>query len=109
MSDLTSRPSIAPYMYISRDQVKTLADGRKYRLIIYGAYNALGLIGTEKNGIAVLDEQAMLILCDGIAPARSGYDTPHPEQLAVFNNLLLLNDADFCDYVNGCERSRFKI
>jgi hypothetical protein len=44
--DIMSLPSEGPYVGISRDQIVKKGKNR-YRLLLYGAYNAFGLIGSE--------------------------------------------------------------
>lgn len=109
MSDLHSRKNIAPYMYVSADAIKELSDGRKFRVIIYGAYNALGLIGTECNGIAILNEIERDVVADEVLKANSGYDTPTLLQKKAFNTLINATDAKFIEYVNTRERLRYSI
>lgn len=109
MENFYNRPSVGPFMYCSRDETKTLANGEKYRLVIYGAYNALGLIGTEKNGIAILDENKQAVLCDGITSAASGYDTPTREQKISFDHWMMMTDETFRMHVNDLPNLRFKI
>ena len=54
---------------------------RKFRLLLYGAYNACGLIGSEYNGVAVLDEYARNVVADNIAQESSGYFGPSVKQI----------------------------
>jgi hypothetical protein len=65
---------------------------RTFRILLYGAYNAFGLIGPEMNGIAVLDQDNKLVLTDGLARADSGYFGPTRDQVRYFNELV---DADW--------------
>ena len=46
--------SAGQYTMVSRDHKVKFGD-RTFRVVLYGAYNAFGLIGPEKNGIAVLE------------------------------------------------------
>lgn len=71
--------SIGPYTFVSKEETRSFEtpDGvRTFRFLIYGAYNAMGLIGSEKNGIAILDEDKVAVLCDEIAKEISGYNQP---------------------------------
>lgn len=69
---------LLPFMGVhkSYDVTKEYKDAqgnpRKLRFFIYQAYNAMGLIGTENNGIAVVDENLKKVLCDQID--RSKWD-----------------------------------
>jgi hypothetical protein len=47
-------PSEAPFMYIENKSQVSFSEGYRFAAIAYGAYNALGLIGPEKGGVAVV-------------------------------------------------------
>lgn len=97
-------PRLGPYMGVTRDKVVTFKINRKYsrsfRVIVYGAYNAMGLIGSEHNGIAVLDEDNRAIVCDRIAEEDSGYFGPSKRQLELFDDIAKLSWPAFRDYIN---------
>lgn len=65
-----SRPSMPPFMWVERkERVGSLA------ILAFGAYNAFGLIGTEKGGVAIVDEERKLVLATRDIPfnaARRG-------------------------------------
>lgn len=109
MNYLHQRKSLEPYKYLSVDLMKTLTNGDQYRIIVYGAYNAMGLVGTEKNGIAILDQQRMAVLSDEISPAPSGYDTPSTNQINLVQALMDLSDDDFKTFVNKQRHTRYTI
>lgn len=109
MQYLHDRKSITPYEYLSVDHTKELSNGDTYRIVVYGAYNAMGLIGTEKNGIAILDNQQMAVLCDEICPVNSGYNTPTTDQINMVSTLIDMNDEDFKEFINSNPRSRYSI
>jgi hypothetical protein len=48
---------MAPFWY-----VEEVARKGKFMLIAYGAYNAMGLIGPEKGGVALVDEKAYQVI-----------------------------------------------
>jgi len=56
--DFSTAPNVGPYMGVSFDQVtvKKARRGaeRRFRIIVYGAYNAFGLIGSEENGLSLI-------------------------------------------------------
>ena len=56
--------SVGQYTMVAKDQSLKFGN-RSFRVLLYGAYNAMGLIGTEKNGIAVLDEDRRQVVLDG--------------------------------------------
>lgn len=103
--------NVGPYMYVTHDHVRD--DG--YRLLISGAYNAMGLIGPEYNGIVVLDEVEEQLIADNIGRQNSGwYQTnsgPGKNLVALFEELVAASPEDFADRVNelGGSRLRMKI
>ncbi len=107
--NILDNPKVGPYMGIQADEVKTLDDGRRFRIILYGAYNAMGLIGSECNGIAILDEDQRLVLCDGIAQMDTGYFGASQGQRGVHDLLVGMNDSAFVAFVNTHPRSRYQI
>lgn len=113
MSDGTTRAvrneSVGPYMYTRGDITRD--DG--YRLVLYGAFNAMGLIGTEYNGIAVLDNNRMQVWCDNIGQQPSGwcYEDSEPRQSTydLFNRLAMLPTEAFVAEVNTYPRCRYNV
>lgn len=75
-------PRVGQYMGVSRD-----TKVGNFRVILYAALNAFGMIGSEFNGIAVLDEKNKSIVCDGIAKESSGYSGPSNAQISVWESL----------------------
>lgn len=100
----TTLPSVGPYTFVSADVTR----GR-YRLVVYGAYNAFGLIGSEKNGIAVLDNEARCVVADELFIADSGYFGPNKAQTRGLRTLLTCSPKEFCDIVNNSGRNRHDI
>lgn len=105
-------PDVGPYTFVSREATVNKNAGksrRSFRIIIYGAYNAMGLIGSECNGIAILDNDSMRVLCDEIMKQPSGYFGPSHGQVQVFERLLKMKWADFQSFVNASRRNRYTI
>lgn len=105
-------PSVGPYTGVTRDKTIKFKVGRKsraFRVLVYGAYNAYGLIGSEKNGIAVLDEDNRSVLCDEITREDSGYFGPSNRQLESFNGITSMPWAEFRGLINAHNRTRYKI
>ncbi len=101
-----------PYEAITHDVVRD--DG--YRILISGAYNALGLIGSEYNGIVVLDEKDKTVVTDCIGRQSSGWyygqDTgPGKALVKLFEDLQYASPEAFADRVNtlgvarACQRA----
>jgi hypothetical protein len=105
----TIRTDQGVYMGVAAEEDKTLADGRKFRLVLYGAFNAMGLIGTERNGILVLDLDRRQVVCDEIANIPSGWYGPSKDQLAVFQLLVDAEDGAFRNVINSRRDCRYNI
>ena len=106
-------PSVGPYTWVSYDQQVVFTRkgkaGRAFRVLIYGAYNAMGLIGSEGNGIVILDEDKMLVLTDQISAHDSGYFGPTKAQIAQADALTAMTWAKFRAFVNSHPRSRYTL
>lgn len=112
MDVISTFPSVGPYTGVTRDKVIKFKNGRKsraFRVLIYGAYNAYGLIGSEKNGIAVLDEDNRSVLCDEIARESSGYFGPSDRQLESFASITSMPWSEFRELINAHDRARYTI
>jgi len=97
--------SVGQYAMVSLD--KTLKFGRRsFRVVLYGAYNAFGLIGPEKNGIAVLDEDSMQVVLDGHCPQDNGYFGPSDAQTAEWNRICGMDAAEFVEFCNSHPENR---
>jgi len=102
--------SVGPYTGVSRDlQVEFVEPRRKFRLILYGAFNAYGLIGSECNGILILDQDKMHVLCDEIEREGTGYFGPSSKQVETFEKLASMGWDAFRSFVNGHPRKRYSI
>ena len=98
---------VGPLMHVSGDVlVHFVCVKRTFRIILYGAYNAHGLIGPEFNGVAVLDEDNKRVLTDRLAQAQSGYHGPTRDQVRYFKELQDVDWDTFRDIVNTSEHSR---
>jgi hypothetical protein len=113
MDVLNTFPALGPYMGVTRDTTVSFKINRKasrnFRVIVYGAYNAMGLIGSERNGIAVLDDDQKAVLCDDIEREDSGYFGPSNRQLNAFESITSLPWADFREMINANARARYSI
>lgn len=102
--------NVGPYMYTRGDF--TRADG--YRVVLYGAYNAMGLIGSEDNGIAVLDNNMMRVWCDriGCNPSCGWYQPeaePSKDQIELFQKMRTMPTNELIRFVNKQDRCRYKV
>ena len=101
--------SVGRYCGISRDRERQFPNGRVFRLLLYGAIRANGMYGTEYNGIAVLDVDNDVVVCDGIAAGDTGYHGPRKSQTEAFDRLVAMEWDEFREFVNEHEESRCKI
>lgn len=97
--------SVGQYTMVFRD--KTLKfKKRSFRVIVYGAYNAMGLIGTENNGIAVLDEDRMQVVLDGHCPQETGAFGPSGPQMDEWMRVCDMEALEFVEFCNSHPMSR---
>jgi len=97
--------SVGQYEMVSRDTTRTCA-GRKIRIVLYGAYNALGLVGPEMNGIAILDEDARRVILDGHYQEDTGYFGPSRKQLIEYSRIADMSDSDIEEFIANHPRAR---
>lgn len=90
---------VAKYEIVSRDKIITL-NNQKFRIILYGAINAGGLIGPEMNGIAILNEEEKTICADGFERIDSGYFGPSSKQIEKFEEVCKMNFIQLQALVN---------
>lgn len=112
MDVINQFPAIGPYMGVTVDKKVSFKAGRKtrnFRVIVYGAFNAYGLIGPEKNGIAILDEDNRAVLADELERESSGYFGPSKKQFSRAVEILGMAWEDFRALVNNSGRNRYEI
>jgi hypothetical protein len=97
--------SVGQYTMVSRDQTLKFGE-RTFRVVLYGAYNAMGLIGTEHNGIAVLDEDRMQVVLDGHFRQDSGAYGPTRSQAEEMDRICGLSAGEFVEFCNSHDTSR---
>mgnify|MGYP003605022521 CR=1 FL=1 len=110
---MTLSPAVGPFMGVVADKLRLFPNGRTFRVLIYQAYNAFGLIGTEKNGIAILDEDNRAVICDELARTMSGLSVPTRAQTELFQHL---TDSEkgmsfeaVAELVNASDRARVQL
>lgn len=109
----TKPPVGHPYEYVAMCCTRTIdVDGEdiKIHIMLYGAYNALGLIGPEYNGIAILNDTHKAVVLDGEAAEDygwyPGYGSPTHEQVAAFNSIAVMDEAALVDFIRAHPRYR---
>lgn len=100
-------PRLGPYRGVVRDITVDHADHGKFRLLLYCAYDAMGLIGTECNGIAVLNDTRRDVVCDeiGCEPFRA----PTQKQWDLLKLFAQADWENFRTLVNMNSRCRYKL
>ena len=82
---------------------------RTFRVVLYGALNACGLIGSEHNGVAILDMGKVHVLLDEHARESSGYFGPSAAQIKAFGEIVKMDEKQFIAFCNAHPRSRYQI
>lgn len=100
--------TVGPFERVTGDKIRDFGQ-EKYRILIYGAYNAMGLVGSESNGIAVLSEDRSNVVCDELCCEPEKRSGSSAIQTEMFNKLLICSEAEFRSIVNGSARSRYII
>jgi len=106
--NIMSLPSEGPYVGVSRDRIVKKGKTR-FRILLYGAYNAFGLIGSECNGICILNEDEKNVVTDGVLSVSSGYFGPAKIQLDLFDKLVKAPAREFRDIINSSDNLRYSI
>ena len=98
-----------PFMYIAQEFARVVG-GYTVRVLLYGAYNAYGLIGPEHNGIAIANETNRGVVLDehlcknpGWYP---GFGGPSAKQQQEMSRLAQLTEAEFLSFVRLHQRYR---
>lgn len=98
-------PDVGQFNFVWAD--KTVSFGKmKFRVVGYCAYNAFGMIGTENNGIAILNENEKTVVTDSIHCCPT-YMEALPSQRAMFLAICDLNENDFKEACVHLGRSRY--
>ena len=98
-----------PFMGVEYEFVKMIRKGKKkrtFRVITYQAYNAMGLIGSESNGIAILDEDKKCVVSDEIERQDSGYFGASAAQRELMDKILAMDAKAFIAFVDASPRLR---
>ncbi|MBQ69661.1 hypothetical protein CL689_06340 [Candidatus Saccharibacteria bacterium] len=105
---------LGPYEGVTLDENKTYPNGRTLRFISYSAYNAMGLIGTEKNGFAILDEDEKQVLVDEVG-RRDGMMGRTPKEFTGKSDQQILDELkskswpEMVEFINSSPRARYTL
>lgn len=97
--------SVGQYEMVSRDLTRTCC-GRNLRIVLYGAYNALGLIGPEGNGIAILNEDTYSVVLDEHCKEDTGYFGPSRRQVLEYARIMEMTDEQLEEFIAEHPRTR---
>ena len=97
-----------PFCFVNADALVE-HEGRHYRVVLYGAYDAQGLIGPEYNGIGVLCEDDKTVVADNICRENSGYFGPSRRQIEEWRRIVEADTEEFKRTVNSSPRPRYRI
>lgn len=98
---------IGPFMYNPACKPVERKVGKVTFLVgIATAYNAFGLIGTEHNGIFILDDTNRTVVMDRHAEGSAGGFGPYRSQIEERDRLLALSDKDFLAFILANPRFR---
>jgi len=97
---------IGNYHYADGALRRRTVGGIDYLVGIAGAYNAFGLIGSEHNGLFVLDDTNKAVIFDRDTPQSSGYNGPSQAQWDRLKELMTCSADAFRVELVTNERSR---
>ena len=101
------RNRVGPYLYADGMKAEKVFDfDRTFSVVVYGAFDANGLIGPEVNGILVLDEDNRSVVLDGHRRETSGYHGPSRAQVAEFERIKAMDWAEFSRFCHDHPRYR---
>lgn len=104
--------NLLPYMGVQfhRQVAFDLPGGKRtFRVLTYQAYNSMGLIGPEMNGIAICDDDKRQVVCDGLCKQSTGYFGASQEQFDRAEAICALEWPAFRDLVNGSPNLRMRL
>ena len=113
MTQPTFQSNIGPFHFVTANKLINHGVNGTYRIVLYGAFNACGLIGSEFNGVGVLiepkDGARGAVVVDNLGRESSGYGGPSQTQSDLYE--LICNEpwAQFQKRCNRSDRVRFKL
>lgn len=112
MRPILEYPSMGPLLGIThrREVCHTIGgEKRKFSVVVSAAYNAYGLIGPERNGVAVLDEDNKTVLLDRHACQLSGYYGPSLRQIEEWKRVCEMSAESFVRFCDENKERRYQI
>ena len=97
---------IGNYHYADGALRRRTVDGIDYMIGIADVYNAFGVIGSEHNGIFVLDDTNRAVVLDRDTEESSGYYGPSKRQWERLAHYCKCSEGEFLDLIHASPRSR---
>lgn len=97
------------YMGIQLEYTVDFGANGQFRIGTYQAFNAMGLIGSEQNGVVILQDDKRRVVLDRHYEINTGYFGASKQQLNEATRISQLNWEDFQDFVNNHPRHRYKV
>lgn len=101
--------NVKPFTGVEFDQMVQFDNGKRFRVISYQAYDAFGLIGSEHNGIAILNEDERDVVLDQHFQQSTGYFGVGNKVFAEAERICKMSWEEFQAFVNVNVRSRYAI
>lgn len=95
-NNIFSLPRVGQFMGVWADQTRNFG-AIQCRVIGYSALNVFGMIGPERNGIAILNDSEKSVITTDIGRQLSGYDGPSELQKQEFARLVACDESEFKD------------
>jgi hypothetical protein len=105
INPIADLPRVSQFMGVWADKTRDFG-AIQVRILGYSAYNAMGLIGSECNGIAILNDTEKSVITDEIGKQDSGYFGPSEKQKALFDEIVNCDEEKFKEW---CFRGRSRI
>jgi hypothetical protein len=102
-------PSMGPLIGVTHRKKLVFGKGKVYTVVIHGGYNALGLFGSECNGIGVIDETSCSVLVADHGRQPTGYFGPLQRQIDEWNLVCSFNYEQLREFVNSNPQARKQI
>ena len=99
-------PNVDSYSGVFHDETFTTGD-HQFRIIAYRAYNAMGLYGSEVNGIALLSVTDSRVILDHHNKKLSGYSMHAPSFHAECQRIASMDPSELRDFIAKNDRSRY--
>jgi len=106
-------PNVGPFHRVSRQREVGHGIHGRYRVVLYGAYNAFGPVDPKRNGVAILieprDGARGAVVVDELGQEAIDLPVPSDKQIELYESIIALPWKLFQALVNRSDRKRFKL